>query len=211
MTPVLQSEHERGERPDRHAGRRNDGSAHRGRGTDSDAELGPAAQSRGLERARPGGSCQRERGEDRDAGADLTLPSGLATGDDLFSPNLNPAFFYSWDVHPEQQPDWFRVSARFTPSDFGIGDTRSYEVEWVVLPFFLDLGAELTLEASPDPGPGAGSSTLGEFGVRTLSMAVGPIEPNETLHADLIRNSRNGSWIWLRTNITYLPPTRAPM
>lgn len=144
-------------------------------------------------------------------GADLTLPSGLATGDDLFSPNLNPAFFYSWDVHPEQQPDWFRVSARFTPSDFGIGDTRSYQVEWVVLPFFLDLGAELTLEASPNPGPGAGSSTLGEFEVFTLSMAVGPIEPNETLHADLIRNSRNGSWIWLRTNIAYLPPTRAPM
>jgi hypothetical protein len=146
-------------------------------------------------------------------GADLALPSYVATGDDLdlFTQNVNPAFFYSWDVHPEQQPDWFRVSARFTPSDFGIGDTRSYEVEWVVLPFFLDLGAELTLEASPNPGPGAGSSTLGEFAVFTLSMAVGPIEPNETLHADLIRNSRNGSWIWLRTNITYLPPTRAPM
>lgn len=146
-------------------------------------------------------------------GADLSLPSYVATGDDLdlFTQNLNPAFFYSWDVHPEQQPDWFRVSARFTPSDFGIGDTLSYEVEWVVLPFFLDLGAELTLEASPNPGPGAGSSTLGEFEVFTLSMAVGPIEPDETLHADLIRNSRNGSWIWLGTNITYLPPTRGPV
>lgn len=144
-------------------------------------------------------------------GADLALPSYVATADDLFlpSPNLSPAFFYSWDVHPEQQPDWFQVSARFTPSDFGIGDTLSYEVEWVVLPFFLDLGAVLTLEASPNPGPGAGSSTLGEARVFTLSMAVGPIEPNETLYANLIRNSRVGSWIWLRTNITYLPPTRA--
>jgi hypothetical protein len=144
-------------------------------------------------------------------GADLALPSAVATSDDLdlFTQNLNPAFFYSWDVHPEQQPDWFRVSAHFTPSDFGIGDTGSYEVQWVVLPWIFELGAELTLEASPNPGPGAGSYTLGEFGVFTLSMTAGPIEPNETLHADLIRNSSNGSWIWLRTNITYLPPTRA--
>lgn len=144
-------------------------------------------------------------------GADLALPSAVATSDDLdlFTRNVNPAFFWSWDVHPApQQPDWFRVSARFTPSDFGIGDTGSYEVQWVVLPWIFELGAELTLEASPNPGPGAGVFTLGEFEVFTLSMAVGPIEPNETLHADLIRNSRVGSWIWLGTNITYLPPTR---
>ena len=143
-------------------------------------------------------------------GANLTLPSGVATGDALFAPNLNPAFFYSWDVHPEQPPDWFRVSVHFTPSDFGISEARSFEIEWVVVPFIFDLGAELTLEVSPNSGTVAGSWTLGEFGVRTLRITAGPIEPNETIRADLVRNSRNGSWIWLRTNITYPPPTTEP-
>ncbi|TAM71830.1 MAG: hypothetical protein EPN48_00010 [Microbacteriaceae bacterium] len=143
-------------------------------------------------------------------GAELTLPSGVATGDTPFAPNLNPAFFYSWDVQAQQSPDWFRVSVRFTPSDFGIIGARSYEIEWVVLSVFFDLGAELTLEASPNPGSSAGTTTLGAFGVQTLCMSAGPIEPNETLHADLIRAGRNGSWIWLRTNIADVRPTRAP-
>ena len=143
-------------------------------------------------------------------GANLTLPSGVATGDSPFAPNLNPAFFYSWDVHPEQQPDWFRVSVRFTPSDFGISEARSFEIEWVVVPFFLELGAELTVEASTSSGTIAESWTLGEFDVRTLRIATGRVEPNETVRADLVRNSRNGSWIWLRTNITYPRPTTEP-
>ena len=41
----------------------------------------------------------------------------------------------------------------------------------------------------------------------TLRMTAGPVQPNETMHADLIRNSPNGSWIWLRANITLPPPT----
>jgi hypothetical protein len=140
-------------------------------------------------------------------GADLTLPSGVATNDTAFAPNLNPAFFYSWDVHPGQPPDWFRVSLRFTPSDFGIGEAGSYVIEWVVIPFVFELGAVLTLDASPNPGTGAGNVTLDEFAVRTLRMTAGPVQPNETMHADLIRNSLNGSWIWLRANITLPPPT----
>ena len=143
-------------------------------------------------------------------GANLTLPSGVATGDSAFAPNLNPAFFYSWDVHPEQPPDWFRVSVRFTPSDFGITEARSFEIEWVVLPFIFDLGAELTVEASTSSGTNAESWTLGEFAVRTLRISTGTVEPNETIHADLVRNSRNGSWIWLRTNITYPRTTTEP-
>ncbi|NEN05871.1 hypothetical protein G3T36_08290 [Diaminobutyricibacter tongyongensis] len=139
-------------------------------------------------------------------GANLALPSGVATGDVLFAPNLNPAFFYSWDVHPEQPPDWFRVSVRFTPADFGITQARSYELEWVVVPWIFELGAVLTLEVSTNSGTTAQSWTLEEFGVRRLRIAAGPIEPNETIRADLVRNSTNGSWIWLRTNIAYAPP-----
>jgi hypothetical protein len=143
-------------------------------------------------------------------GANLTLPSGVATGDSAFAPNLNPAFFYSWDVHPEQPPDWFRVSVRFTPSDFGITEARSFEIEWVVLPFVFDLGAELTVEASTSSGTISESWTLGEFAVRTLRISTGTVAPNETVGADLVRNSRNGSWIWLRTNVTYPRPTTEP-
>ncbi|WP_426515598.1 hypothetical protein ACPPVQ_13400 [Diaminobutyricibacter sp. McL0618] len=143
-------------------------------------------------------------------GANLALPSGVATGDVAFAPTLNPAFFYSWDVHPEQPLDWFRVSVRFTPSDFGISETRSFEFEWVVVPFFLELGAELTIEVSSNSGTFAESWTLDEFAMRTLRLATGPVEPNETVRADLVRNSRNGSWIWLRTNVTYPPPTTEP-
>ncbi len=143
-------------------------------------------------------------------GANLTLPSGVATGDSAFAPNLNPAFFYSWDVHPEQPPDWFRVSVRFTPSDFGISEARSFEIEWVVLPFIFELGAELTVEASTNSGTISESWTLGEFAARTLRISTGTVAPNETIHADLVRNSRNGSWIWLRTNITYPRPTTEP-
>ena len=140
-------------------------------------------------------------------GANLTLPSGVATGDVPFAPNLNPAFFYSWDVHPEQPPEWFRVSLRFTPVDFGISVARSYEIEWVVVPWIFELGAELTLEVASNSGTNTESFTLGEFGVHTLRITTGPIDPNETLRAALVRSSRNGSWIWLRANITYPPPT----
>ncbi|WP_308465819.1 hypothetical protein [Rathayibacter soli] len=143
-------------------------------------------------------------------GANLALSSGVATGDSAFAPNLNPAFFYSWDVHPEQPPDWFRVSVRFTPSDFGISEARSFDVEWVVVPFFLELGAELIAEASTSSGTIAESWTLGEFAVRTLRITAGPVEPNETIHVDLVRNSRNGSWIWLRTHIAYPRPITEP-
>jgi hypothetical protein len=143
-------------------------------------------------------------------GANLALPSGVATGDLPFAPTLNPAFFYSWDVHPEQPLDWFRVSVRFTPSDFGISETRSFEIEWVVVPWIFELGAELTLEVSSNSGTNTASWTLGDFGVRTLSITSGPVQPTETLHADLIRNSTNGSWIWLRTNIRFPHPTTEP-
>jgi hypothetical protein len=141
-------------------------------------------------------------------GADLMLPSAVATGDPVFAPNLNPVFFYSWDVHAGQPTDWFRVSVRFTPSEFGITATHAYEVEWVVAPFFLELGAELLLEATPGVGPV--TVTLDDFSVRTLRIGAGPIGPDETLKVDLIRNSTNGSWIWLRTDITFPPPVNAP-
>ncbi|MFE4950008.1 hypothetical protein ACFQ9V_07855 [Leifsonia sp. NPDC056665] len=143
-------------------------------------------------------------------GADLTLPSAVATGDVLFAPDLNPAFFYSWDVHPTQQPDWFRVSVRFTPSDFGITETRSYDLAWAVVPFILDLGAVLTVEASANAGVGAATWTLDAFQVRTLHVGVGPIGPDETVHVDLVRGSGTGSWIWLHTVVGDPPLTTEP-
>ncbi|WP_433862183.1 hypothetical protein [Streptomyces sp. L7] len=143
-------------------------------------------------------------------GADLTLASAVATGDVLFAPDLNPAFFYSWDVHPGQPADWFRVSVRFTPADFGITATRSYDLAWAVAPFFLDLGAVLTVEASANAGVVAQTWTLDAPQARSLHVGVGPIAPDETVHVDLVRGSTNGSWIWLHTVIGNPPLTTEP-
>ncbi|MEY9953071.1 hypothetical protein [Leifsonia sp. EB34] len=143
-------------------------------------------------------------------GVDLTLPSAVATGDVLFAPDLNPAFFYSWDVHPSQSPDWFRVSVRFTPADFGITETRSYDLAWAVTPFFLDLDAVLTVEASANAGVVAQTWTLDTPQARALHVGVGPIAPDETVHVDLVRGSANGSWIWLHTVIGDPPLTTEP-
>lgn len=145
-------------------------------------------------------------------GGELSLPSAVATGDTYFAPNLNPAFFYSFDVHRdgEQTPDQFRVSVRFTPSDFGISEALSYEVEWVALvPVIIDpASVVLTLTASPNPGSGVGDKTLEGFGPHVMRLSAGPIRPDETLRTELIRNSWGGSWMWARTTISYLPPTR---
>ena len=143
-------------------------------------------------------------------GVDLTLPSAVATGDVLFAPDLNPAFFYSWDVHPTQAPDWFRVSVRFTPSDFGITETRSYDLAWAVVPFFLDLGAELAVEASANAGVAPQTWTLDAPQVRTLHVGVGPVAAQETVHVDLVRASAGGSWIWLHTVVGDAPLTTEP-
>lgn len=141
------------------------------------------------------------------SGANLTLPSAVVTGDVLFAPDLNPAFFYSWDVHDGEPPEWFRVSLRFTPSDFGITETRSYDIGWVVAPFFLDPGAALTAESST--GQTAGW-TLDQLQVRTLHLGAGPVAPGDTLHADLVRGSATGSWIWLQTVVAFPPLTSEP-
>ncbi|WP_158864957.1 hypothetical protein [Leifsonia sp. AG29] len=141
-------------------------------------------------------------------GADLTLPSGAATGDTLFAPNLNPAFFYSWDVHTGQPPDWFRVTVRFTPADFGIQATSAYLIEWIVLPFFLDPGAELTAQVSVGGAPQ--TVTLNDQAVTRVRIGSAPIPPGETLTAELIRSSAQGSWIWLRTDIGFPPLTNEP-
>lgn len=143
-------------------------------------------------------------------GVNLTLPSAIATGDVLFAPDLNPAFFYSWDVHPNQPPDWFRISLRFTPSDLGITEPRAYDIGCTVVPFFLDLGATVTLEASPNAGVAPASWTLDQPQVRTLHIGTGQIAPSDTVHVDLIRGSAGGSWIWLQTTIAYAPLTTEP-
>ncbi|WP_295122325.1 hypothetical protein [uncultured Leifsonia sp.] len=143
-------------------------------------------------------------------GVNLTLASAVVTGDVLFAPDLNPAFFYSWDVHENQQPDWFRISLRFTPSDLGIAERRAYDIGWTVVPFFLDLGATVTLEASPNTGAAPASWTLDQATVRTIHIGTGPIDPGDAVHVDLVRSSRGGSWIWLQTTIGYAPPTNEP-
>jgi len=140
-------------------------------------------------------------------GANLTLPSAVVTGDILFAPDLNPAFFYSWDVHAPQSPDWFRVSLRFTPSDFGITDTRTYDIGWVVAPFFLDEGAVLTAETSTGQ---TANWTLDQPTVQTLHLEAGPVAPGDTLHVDLVRGSSHGSWIWLQTVVAHPPLTTEP-
>ena len=143
-------------------------------------------------------------------GVNLTLPSAVATGDTLFAPDLNPAFFYSWDVHANQPPDWFRISLRFTPADFGITEPRAYDIAWTVVPFFLDLGATVSLEASPNTGASPASWTLDQPQVRTLHVGTAAIAPDETVHVDLVRGSAHGSWIWLQTTIAYAPLTAEP-
>lgn len=143
-------------------------------------------------------------------GVNLTLPSAVATGDILFAPDLNPAFFYSWDVHENQPPDWFRISLRFTPADFGITEPRAYDIAWTVVPFFLDLGATVTLEASANTGATPASWTLDQPQVRTLHVGTAAIAPDETAHIDLVRGSTHGSWIWLQTTIAYAPLTTEP-
>ncbi|WP_426624703.1 hypothetical protein ACPPVW_00975 [Leifsonia sp. McL0607] len=143
-------------------------------------------------------------------GVNLTLPSAIATGDVLFAPDLNPAFFYSWDVHPSQPPDWFRISLRFTPSDFAITEPHAYDIGWTVVPFFLDLGATVTIEASANTGAGPQSWTLDQPQVRTLHLGTASIDPGDTMHVDLVRGSATGSWIWLQTTIAYARLTSEP-
>jgi hypothetical protein len=143
-------------------------------------------------------------------GVNLTLPSAIVTGDVLFAPDLNPAFFYSWDVHENQPPSWFRISLRFTPADFGITEPRAYDIGWTVVPFFLDPGATVTVEASPNAGAVPASWTLDQPQVHTLHVGTASFAPDETVHVDLVRGSAGGSWIWLATTIAYAPLTTEP-
>lgn len=144
---------------------------------------------------------------DLGTGVALTLPSAIATGDVLFAPDLNPAFFYSWDVHANQPPDWFRISLRFTPADLGVTEPRAYDIAWTVAPFFLDPGAVVTVEASANTGAAPATWTLDQPQVRTLHVGTGAIQPDDTVHIDLVRASTEGSWIWLQTTIGYAPLT----
>ncbi len=76
-----------------------------------------------------------------------------------------------------------------------------------MVPFFLDLGATVTVEASANTGAAPESWTLDQPQVRTLHVGTGSIAPGDTVHVDLVRASAGGSWIWLQTTIGYAPLT----